>query len=495
MPYNASTVNQVKTAFPSVTVDRITEKFTSDMVYTVFEPTDILIIRGVWGKTEKLLDDMRIPYKMNTTTNVSSNPHILFDYDLIIDDCAGWSGSIPQNVSDVMKKLCYDGGELIFTDIALADMYHMFPNVIPVTGSFDGTFLCRIRKIPEFPAQYFGPSKVDIYTPPAGRIMMSTGNSSVRKLVDCSNYHGEYRILAAYFPYGKGIVEGFAYHPQEQKGEAYILASIFYGNKLIHTPPPDLTVKISNSVEPSTIWIEGCGREPQTANVTLTVTTIGADITSKNNLTVEERLYNYIIPTGYFSIPPTHLNTNPDGSTTIRWSVDSISQGKPWTVIYKIKSKRAGIVNINDVTYSIVSYTNNTGGAHSLQFNQLTIEVKKPGVNVPPGAPPPAPPPPLPPAPPPTLPPSPPALGPPGMPLVNPIVQPLMNPVLEGLVQPQLTIQQIPQVVTHPAMMPNFIPLVTALGVVEKVRIKHRIRAQRVVSGRVKEEKPHYIGD
>jgi hypothetical protein len=71
----------------------------------------------------------------------------------------------------------------------------------------------------------------------------------------------------------------------------------------------------------------------------------------------------------------------------------------------------------------------------------------------------------------------------------------MMQPLLEGLIQPQLIVQQVPQVVVHPAMMPNFIPLVTALGVVEKVRIKRRIRAQRVVSGRVKEEKPHYIGD
>jgi hypothetical protein len=56
-------------------------------------------------------------------------------------------------------------------------------------------------------------------------------------------------------------------------------------------------------------------------------------------------------------------------------------------------------------------------------------------------------------------------------------------------------VQQVPQVVVHPTMMPNFIPLVTGIGIAEKTRLKRKMRAQRVISGKVKEEKPYYIGD
>jgi hypothetical protein len=47
-------------------------------------------------------------------------------------------------------------------------------------------------------------------------------------------------ILGAYFPYGRGIVEGFAYHPGEQSQgntgdpNSKKLAAVFYGNKFVH---------------------------------------------------------------------------------------------------------------------------------------------------------------------------------------------------------------------------------------------------------------------
>lgn len=50
----------------------------------------------------------------------------------------------------------------------------------------------------------------------------------------------EVRIFAAYFPYGRGIAEGFAYHPGEQDvghtgdPNSEKLAAIFYGNKFVH---------------------------------------------------------------------------------------------------------------------------------------------------------------------------------------------------------------------------------------------------------------------
>jgi hypothetical protein len=496
MPYNASTVNKLMTAFPTVTVNKIVEQFTSDKVFTVYQPTRILIIKGIWGHTEKLLDDMKIPYKIVTRNDVAANPNMILDYDLIVDDCPGWTGNVPSAIETNMKKLVKKGGELIYTDIALEDMDTIFPGVIPVVSNVDGTWACTMHTIPEYPGQYFGPTQVDIYTMIGGRIMDNPTNTSVRIMVDCNNYSGQYRVLAAYFYYGKGVVEGFAYHPQEQTGVSYILASTFYGNKFIHSTPPEVNATISNSVEPPVIWVKGCGNQPQIANVTLRVTPVGAGIASKNKLIVYERVYDYIEPIS-FSVVPSYINTEPDGNTTIRWDIDKISQGTTWTVEYKIYSKRIGkVVDINNVNFSYISYVNNVGKLITKQYQQLSIEVKRPEINVPvPPPPPPAPipPPPPPPAPSPSPPPSPPP--PPYAPPGKPILQPMMHPILEGLIQPQLMVQQIPQVVIHPAMMPNFIPLVTALGVVEKVRIKRRIRAQRVVSGRVKIEKPSHIGD
>jgi hypothetical protein len=54
----------------------------------------------------------------------------------------------------------------------------------------------------------------------------------------------EVRIFAAYFPYGRGIAEGFAYHPGEQDvghtgdPNSEKLAAIFYGNKFVHVMDP-----------------------------------------------------------------------------------------------------------------------------------------------------------------------------------------------------------------------------------------------------------------
>jgi len=75
----------------------------------------------------------------------------------------------------------------------------------------------------------------------------------VSVILDSSDYAGEYRILAAYFNYGDGIVEGFAYHPCKQteaytgNPNSYKASCIFYGNKFVHavpgpTPTPPVTL-------------------------------------------------------------------------------------------------------------------------------------------------------------------------------------------------------------------------------------------------------------
>jgi hypothetical protein len=81
------------------------------------------------------------------------------------------------------------------------------------------------------------------------------------------------------------------------------------------------------------------------------------------------------------------------------------------------------------------------------------------------------------------------------MPIANPLVNPVMNPVLQGLVQPNVVMTEVPNVMLTPVTMPNFIGLVVVLGMTEKVRIRRKIRALRVMSASAQTQKPTYIGD
>jgi hypothetical protein len=250
MPSDANTVNSVYSDFSSVTIDTTIGSFTSDRVDVIYKPTRILVIYGSWGRTQDVLDGMGIPYTMVFTTDVQNDPDMLFDYDLIVDDCPGWGGNVPAQIGNNMRQVAERGGEVIFTDIALLDMDDVFPGYIPVTSNIDGTWPCSVYNIPEFPGQYYGPEVLDIYTMSGGQIMMTPSNPDVRIMVDCPTYGGgsdtdNYRVLAAYFYYGSGsannvpgIVEGFGYHPGDQPPDARILASIFFGNKFVHLPPP-----------------------------------------------------------------------------------------------------------------------------------------------------------------------------------------------------------------------------------------------------------------
>src|SRR5206468_8449161 len=61
-------------------------------------------------------------------------------------------------------------------------------------------------------------------------------------LLDLPNYPAgfqrtAYRILAAYFGYGNGTVEGFAYHPFEQTGAGHTFSSVLYGNTFVSAVP------------------------------------------------------------------------------------------------------------------------------------------------------------------------------------------------------------------------------------------------------------------
>ncbi len=236
MASDAAAVTAARAAFPSVTVDTLVQQATSDRVFPVSQPTKILIVQGEYGRTEAVLDEMGIPYTLTQRSAVEAAPDMLSRYDLIVDDCPGWSGEAPSQVAASMRKLVEGGGEIIFTDIALADLTQVFPGVVSVVPNAGGTSDFEFHNVGEFPSQWAGPQTLPIYTESGGYIVDRLLQSEVRNILDSQVYAGSLsRIGGFYFYHGKGIVEGLAFHPQEQAGESRRLTSFIYGNKLVHT--------------------------------------------------------------------------------------------------------------------------------------------------------------------------------------------------------------------------------------------------------------------
>lgn len=266
MPSDAAIVNMARIQFPTVSIDNTISPFTSTTVDVIFEPTDILVIRGTWGHTQDVLTDMGIPFTLVETLDIENDPDMIFDYDLVVDDCPGWGPFISMPIVNNFREFARRGGEIIFTDLALDDMNIAFPGYVTLTTNAEGYWPCNMYRIPEFPGQYFGPPVLDIYTKSGGRVMGNVIDPEVRIMVDSDDYYGEYRILAAYFYYGAlgnwtgGIVEGFGYHPGDQPPDARILASILFGNKFVHMPilpdleitPPDIVFDPPSPVDAGT---------------------------------------------------------------------------------------------------------------------------------------------------------------------------------------------------------------------------------------------------
>ena len=239
-------------SFPTVVVDTLTESFTSDKVMFVGEPTNILVIYGIYGHTQETLDWMRIPYTLVNKGDVEADPAMLLGYDLVVDDCPGWAGSVPGAIVANMRTLASNGGEIIFTDIALMDLDYVFPDYVMLHMTVDGVHSVDVHNPPlgreaEYPSQYptTFPSTISIYTMGAGNVVQFALHGDIRVIMDASNYGGVgYRILGFYFPYGSGLVEGFAYHPQEQTSDitgdpnSYVVSATLYGNKFVTAVPP-----------------------------------------------------------------------------------------------------------------------------------------------------------------------------------------------------------------------------------------------------------------
>lgn len=186
-PADRQTFLQVHQSFPSVSYDTLWMDFTSNRVFKVGKPTNILIIKGAnnWGHTEQLLAKMKIPYALKYTSDINNNPDILMGYDLAVDDCGGWDtkygGTLPAAVAAKMREFAAKGGEMIYTDRAMGELEIAFPGYIPVvtygpTATWDVTMV----NVPEFPGQYYGNPTVKMWQLASGADMGLPVSKDVR---------------------------------------------------------------------------------------------------------------------------------------------------------------------------------------------------------------------------------------------------------------------------------------------------------------------------
>jgi len=320
------------TIFSGVTVTKLTAPFTSNRIFFVTEPTKILVIFGVFGRTDLTLTRMGINYTLIAPDVVLNNPSIINQYSLIVMDCPGFYGNPSsyspdrraqiQTVYNTLSTHVQSGNEVIFTDISLLDMNSTFPGYINIASGGAGSWVSTVYNPPkggfqpEFPSQYYNPgpnpNSVKLFTEGGGRVVSSiqpAHASDVRILIDSDKFGVPFRhaILGFYFQFGNGIVEGLAFHPYEQTfpnyadQNGYFATYEIYGNKFVHGPQNDFLL----SASPQSVTV-GQG---QTATYTIGVTSIGS-FSSPVSLQVSGTPFNSF---GSFSPP---LVTPPSGGST-----------------------------------------------------------------------------------------------------------------------------------------------------------------------------------
>jgi hypothetical protein len=481
MQSSSGIVTSVRPAFPSLVLHKVKESYTSDRIFIVEKPTKVLWMDGGWGHTNDLLNEMKIPYDRCDLGDMWNHPNeTLKNHSLLMDDCNGLSAQtvngtmfMPPQTIWALRNFVSSGNEIIAQCLAAEDLKLCFPGFLTGTLSKWPSSSSTVTELPDFPAQYHGNTNVNFKLVWAGINALSP---KVNVMADGGSW-----VDAAFFYYGKGIAEYLSFHAGDQTGDARRAAITLYGNKFIHSiVPPDLEILTDNSVSPGKIWLSGSGQPsppPEEATVTLTVQPVGGEILPNNTLILNEKLQTYIVQAGKFTIPPSSIS--PDGRT-FSWKINNIPTGGTWTVQYNIKSNMKGNgVPINIPNRTLANYTNNKGSPVTNIFNTLSVDVIAPSAPIPPPVPPP--PPPLPPTPPP---PNVPVLTPIEMPisipLEVPMMNPLMNPVTQVMVQPQLMLNTMLQPMMNPVNMPNFVGMVTALGMMEKIKIKRKMRALKV---------------
>ena len=250
---DASSLIQVKSRpeFMKVTVGTLTTQQTLNSILRITEPTKTLVVKGLWGRTDLTLDAMMIPYTITTREDLAANPNMVSSYSLVVIDSFGWDGYVPSQVVSSLRNHVSLGNGVIFTDIALKDMNATFPGYVTLWGPLlnntiaDSTVYSPPKKYgsstslfsSESPSQYYNLSphanEIRLYSENAGYAVSSVPSArvdDVRILVDSNNLGttgDQYGVLAFYFQYGRGIVEGLAFNPQKQT-EDLVWANGYY---------------------------------------------------------------------------------------------------------------------------------------------------------------------------------------------------------------------------------------------------------------------------
>jgi len=261
---DTSTVAEVKSRpeFKKVTIGTLASPQVLNSIMRITEPSRILIVKGLWGRSDLTLDAMQIPYDITTRDDLATNPSMISSYSLIVIDSYGWAGSVPSQVADKLRSHVNAGNEVIFTDIALKDMNSAFPGYVTLWGpQLNSTIADSHMYNPpkkygsstdlfqaEYPSQYYNPAprpnEIRLYVQSAGYVVSSVSServNDVRILVDSNSFglaRNQYAVLAFYFPYGDGIVEGFAFNPQQQTrslvwANGYYTVYQLYGNMIL----------------------------------------------------------------------------------------------------------------------------------------------------------------------------------------------------------------------------------------------------------------------
>ena len=292
--------------FSKVTVTSLTASFTSNKIFFVRQPTKILVIGdGYWGKTFLTLLRMGISFDQVTTDQILANPSMINQYTLIVLDSPGWYGNpsayVParraqiQAVYNTIQARVQAGNEVMFTDAALLDLNSTFPGYIKLGQSGEASTPTvtvynppRGGFTPEFPSQYYNsgptPNKAKILTEEGAGQWVPTAvpaahAGDVRVIMDTTNYgypapQIPYAILAFYFPYGNGIVEGLAFQPYQQlypnyaDQNGYYATYEIYGNKFVEGPQSDFFITATPTAETVS--------QGQTATYSLAVTSVGS---------------------------------------------------------------------------------------------------------------------------------------------------------------------------------------------------------------------------
>ena len=268
--------------FSKVTTTRLSTTFTTNRVFFVRQPTRILVISdGYWGKTFLTLGRMGISYTQVSTAQVMANPSMINQYTLIVLDSPGWYGNpsayTPLHRSQItavyntIQSRVSAGNEVMYTDAAIFDLNSTFPGYVKLgnpgeTGSWKSTMNNPAKGSTfdsEFPSQYYNPgptpNAVTIFTEEGVGNWVPNGiqpghTADVRILMDSTNYgvpKFPYSILAFYFPYGNGVVEGLALQPYEQlyptyaDYNGYYAVYQIYGNKFVEGLSADFSLTAS----------------------------------------------------------------------------------------------------------------------------------------------------------------------------------------------------------------------------------------------------------